>query len=531
MRWTLSLAGLGLLFLAVACLYAERRKASQWANRTADSVHQILSSHSRASADRIEKILAKTDQEAGRILERTKKKSRGYVSAPELNEPELPKWLISAGKKIRAAGTEESPELESALADFLKGAARLGVKNVHSKTYLLVKGRSEDGEAFAAVYDPAVLFSDLDISGEVRTWLVMDDGTVAYHSQPRFLGSNAANLRPVAMGLEGLAEQRKISFMEKYQGMDGKASMGSWSTVPSLGLLVGSEWSKASAPLAFPSAFLTGAFLAAILGALALGLSLRPHGRSQSESEPLFDTKRLDQDALDYLASVKGAAEQAIAFAGEQEKVAQEAVRQRGVVAGQLRFARWKLGVLEEFQDKVLGQATGKQVWESLARLFAESTPGLVVVLYRYASSTYSLVPESLWSSYELEDHAKSYLCDARIFIGKPQFIRTLTETEAFDRWNKARQRHMPLHLTEFRAHPIELAGTPKGLVLVAFDRRMNAEGELEEAFALHEALLRRATSFCDTKERLLQFTDAKGTAGQALASASNDARGESRPT
>lgn len=532
MRGPIAILGGFFLVCSAGLIYAERKSGAELSQAAEESVRQLLISHNASAATQAEAQIQRGVRDAAAALQRVKKKPKGRAYAGDLTliEPEAPKWVWSHAKRVKAAGLPEFPELESALQDFGEGPLRMQGRQFGNKFYLFVKG-GPDSDVFAAAYEPEGLFSDFGSTGGVRTWVILEDGYVAFHTQPRFLGSNATNLRPVAGGLRALAEGRSHAFAEKYLSLDGKNSLGAWSALPRQGLLVGSEWTKSASPVS-ASFYAWAALATAVLGAFALGFAVSSGQAPVEKAEPIFEVEsRLDQDALDYLATVKGSAEQAIEYAKEQEKIALEASRQRGIVAGQFRFLEWKLRFLEDFQEQVLVNATGKQVWPALGRLIAERTPGLIVNVYRYAPSTFSLVPEALATSLDLDKSAEAYFTDARIFIGTPHLIRSVLNTEAFERWNRARERHMPLHATEFRFFPLEYGGGLKGLILIAFDSGMNRDSELEEAFSLHEALIARASSFCDSLGRLLQSSHAKGTSGATVAGASNDARGQPRPS
>ena len=129
-----------------------------------------------------------------------------------------------------------------------------------------------------------------------------------------------------------------------------------------------------------------------------------------------------------------------------------------------------------------------------------------------------------------LADHALAYLRDARIFIGNPNFLLSVLKTEAFAKWNRARERHMPLHLTDFRVFPFSAQGM-KGALMAIFDERLNRDGELEDVLLLAEQLVRRTGTFCDSLTPLLQSSYAKANAGTPLASAPNGAGNRPRPS
>lgn len=524
MKKTWIIIGGGLLTLSAFLFYAERNQAALREDSASEAVEQVLRAQNTSLQPKVEYALTKADRDASNIYLRTKKKARGrsFLSDPSLAEPEAPKWIIVGDKKVRSADVSQDSLLEEALADHLEKGPKLALHSANGKYFLFIKGEAE-GENFVSAYDPAAFFSVFRSSDGIRVWLVQKDGTILFHPLPRFIGTNAANLRPVAAGIQALESGATTIFTQKYLGLEGKEAMGAWSGISEFDLLIGSEWPK---PMKAESkTFLWYALFTGLCGAFFFGLAFSAQ-REVSAAEPEeFNPVNLDDKAMEYLSSLKSSTDQAIHLAQEQETMAREATAERGEAMNRLRFLEWKLKFLEEYMDKILAADTGKQVWSSLAELYAERFP-IAVTMYRYSQSTFSLVPESVSSALQLPDHAMAYLADARIFIGNPNLIQNTLGSEAFSRWNKVRNRHMPLHQTEFRIFPISSAGALRGMLLVMFDQRMNLEGELEESFELFNTLVQRTSSFCDTQGPLLQFPYAKGSSGASLASAPNNPRG-----
>lgn len=523
MRKPIVLLGIGLLSLSGLLFYAEHKDGLSRSAEGVDAIEQVLKGQNQAFAGRIVESLDRADRDALLALQRWKKKAKiqSFLSDTALTEPDAPKWIVVAGRRIRAAGVSDDALLEDALERHAGAARRLSLYHSRGKYFLFVSGKV-DGQDYGAAYAPDAFFSSFRSEDGIKVWLALDDGTVLYHPLHRFIGSNASNLKPVAAGLKELASGGAASFTRGYLGLEGKDTFGAWTPLPAYGLLVGSEWPRDPGASAPSSIFFWMALTTFFAGAALLGWSWRP-ARAREAEERLFDETRLDDDAMEYLEEARASAAQAIQIAKDRDLALMDTRREREEILARRGALEWKIGALEEFQERILPQFTGKQVWSEVAELVARRSPGLSLVFYRYSPSSFSLVPESAHGVDGLPESALAYLRDARIFIGNPSYLNQLLTTEAFQRWNSKRDRYMPLHQTEFRVYPIQCAGV-KGAVLAHFDRRMNSEGELEAALELLGSLLARTATFCDSLSHLLQSLYAKGSAWQTVASASNDA-------
>jgi hypothetical protein len=523
------------LLIAGTLFYAERKREEGQDSAVSSTMEKVLRAESRSIASRLEEVALKADRDALVTAARHRKKPpmRSFLSDTSLAEPDAPKWVIVAGRRIRAAGLLDDALLEDGLEAHLEKKERFALHVSRGKYYLFVKGTLATGQPYASAYAPESFFSAFQAGEGLRVWIAGRDGTVIFHPLHRFIGSNVSNLRPVASGLQRLAAGRSEQFTEKYLGIEGKDALGSWTTLPAQGLLVASEWPRepvnaAGSTLLQRFSLFFGALGFALLGA---ALGARTAARRQVVAPaPLFDLNRLDDDALEYLESAKASADQAIELAKAQEAEASKARRERSRMAGQSRHLESKLAILESFQDRVLPKITGKQVWAELASMMAESAPGLTIVVYRYSPSSFSLVPEACFDGASLADNALAYLRDARIFIGNPNLLPTVLKTEAFAKWNRTRERHMPLHRTDFRVFPFAAQGS-KGALVAVYDERINEDGELDDTFLLMDQLVRRAGTFCDSLTPLLQSSYAKANAGPTLASAPNGAGNRPRPS
>ncbi len=540
------------LLLASLCFYAGHKRAEGQLDAASSAVEKVLKAESRSLGSRIDEALFKADRDALVTGTRWRKKPpmRTYTSDVALAEPESPKWVIVAGRRIRAAGLLDDPLLEDALDAHLAKADRFALYGSHGKYYLFVRGNLTTGQPYAAAYDPAAFFSAFQAGDGLRVWIAGRDGTVLFHPLQRFIGSNVANLRPVAAGLLKLSSGNASEFTQRYLGLEGREALGSWTVLPSQGLLVSTEWPRDIA--ASSSGTLLG-WLATFFGAAGcalLGGAIFRRGETSEVSvreEPIFDVQRLDDDAMEYLERAKSSADEALEFARAQEASAAHARSDRSRLAAEARRLERKLALLEAFQDRVLPQLTGKQVWSELGKLLSESAPGITVAVYRYSPSSFSLVPEACFDGAALADDALAYLRDSRIFIGNPNLLPQVLETEAFAKWNRTRERHMPMHHTEFRVFPFATRSGPaatkdqsnppvKGAILAIFDERVNSGGELEEAFQLAEQLVHRTSKFCDSLTPLLQSQYAvksatSAHAGTSLAGAPNGVGNRPRPS
>jgi hypothetical protein len=530
----LILFGSALVGLSALCFYAEHKRQEGIEDAASSAVQRLLQAESRSLEGRLDEALLKADRDALNASTRWKKKSsqRGYASDIGLAEPDMPRWLVVGGKKVRAAGLVDDALLEDALEAHAAKGERFSLYSSKGKFFLFVRGSLVSGERYAAAYSPEAFFLPFQTGEGLRIWAVNTDGTVLYHPLQRFIGSNAANLRPVAAAIQKLAEGRATEFSQRYLGLEGKTALGAWSVMPGQGLVMASEWphepgAAARFGLFFWVAMLLGAGGFALVGA---AMAPRAAGGEAEGGGRIFDLARLDEDAMEYLEQAKAAAEKAVEFAKEQEKSAEQARKDRSRALMEVRQLEARIARAGAFQERILPHLTGKQVWVELGRMLQESAPGLTVIVYRYSTSTFSLVPETLLEGPQLEAEARVFLRDTRIFLGNLSYLPTLLKTEAFAKWNRTRERHMTLKRCGFRVIPYHGLGV-KGALLAVFDERLNQYGELDEAFAASEAMVQRTGTFCDSLTPLIQSIHAKGNAGTPLAGAANSTGNRPRPS
>lgn len=532
MRKTLTILSVGLLALSATLFYAEHKQALGRVESVGEAIEGVLRAQNQSLAGRIFDGIQRADRDALATLHRWRKKARArsFLSDTALAEPDAPKWSIVAGRRVRAAGVLDDALLEDALDAHLTASEPLALYAAKGKYYLFIKGMAE-GQPYASAYVPEAFFAAFRSADGIRAWMVLRDGSIVYHPLSRFIGSNGANLRPVAAGIQELAAGGSAPYSQRYLGLEGRDALGAWTPLPSYGLLVGSEWPKAPEPSFSATALYWLAILTGGAGLLLLG-GIFGSSRPQPVAQPrLFDEGRLDDEALEYLEQARHSASEALDFAQNQERLASEARREKNEVLSETGELQWRLDLLEEYQSRVLPLAGGKDIWKELARLVALRAPGLSISVYRYSPTSFSLVPEGIFTLLDLPDHALTHLRDSRIFLGNPQLMGNLLATEGFRKWDQQRQKQMPRFEADFRAYPVEGGQFGKGLLLVFFDRRFNQGGELAAALNLFETLYSRTVTFCERLGRLIQSSYAQGSAWKAVASSADDARNRPRPT
>jgi hypothetical protein len=515
--------------------FAESKRASSQDSASLSAIEDVLKAQNQSLAGRMFEGLSRADQDAQALLVRwrAKPKIRSYLADTGLAEPDAPKWSIVAGRRIRAAGVIDDALLEDALDAHQSAADRLALYQSKGKYYLFIRGLVE-GQPYASAYTPEAFFATFRSADGIRAWLALRDGTVIFHPIFRFIGANASNMKPIAAGIQELSKGSSAPFTSRYLGLEGSEALGALTPLPSFGVLVASEWPKIPDTGNQSSALSWFAFGSGALSLLALGFAMG--SGKQAPSEPrarLFDESRLDEDAMEYLEEVKASAQQAVELAAARGREAEDAYRERHEALESVGGLEWRARVIDDYLERVLPKATGQQVWDALSHVISSQAPEISVLVYRYSNSSFSLVPARLQSRAELPESAQAYMKDARIFIGDPKLLDNLTRTEAFQRWNKTRERHMPLQQTEFRVHSLGATptGTLKGAMVLFFDERLNSGGELNASLRLFEMLIRRTATFCDSIQPLLQSTNANGSSRPAVASAPNEPRNRPRPS
>ncbi|MGZ3696434.1 MAG: hypothetical protein ACXVBL_19300, partial [Bdellovibrionota bacterium] len=387
--------------------YAERKRAEGEDSLASKAVEEVLTSQNHSLSKRLEESLEKADSVAAQASLRWRKKAkmRSFFTDTAMAEPGAPKWIIVGGRRVRAAGVIDNALLEDALEAHLAGSARVGLFASKGKYFLFIKGLA-DGQPYASAYVPEEFFSDLRSTEGIRDWLALADGTIVYHPLHRFIGSNSANLRPVAAGIQEMNAGKSSSFTARYLGLEARPALGAWSTLPKLGLLAASEWPKDPGVLSQTSFLYWLALLVGAAGIFLFGFSGAKESKPEAAKETDFDFGRFDKDALEYLENVKNSADRAVSYAKQQEAVANKAREERVATSVRAFYLERRLDLLNRFEDTILPQATGKHVWSELGALLADFSPGITTVTYRYSPSSFSLVPESVSTRSNLPDNA-----------------------------------------------------------------------------------------------------------------------------
>lgn len=509
------------LLASAAVFYAEHNRRQVAQKESLQSIEQILAAQNSAVAGRVSTTLQRGERDALLVLQRWKKKGklRSFLSDTSLTEPDLPKWIIVAGRRVRAAGVMGDALLEDALEAHLQGDAILNLYSSKNKYYLFIKG-GVDGTDFAAAYDPEAFFSSFRSDQGTRLWLTLGDGTVIYHPLHRFIGSNASNLRPVAAGMKELASKRPHSFNGSYLGIEAKQTVGAWSSIPELSLLVGTEWPSRMDFTASSAGISWIGFLCLFLAGIFLGLAWKKS--EEPKKERIFEENRLDDEAMEYLEQVRASAALAHDLAQQKEKETEIYAQLKGEAVAEKSAIAWKLSLLE---DVLALPLAGRQVWADFARLWAERCPGVSVAYYRFSPSTYSLVPESVYSAESAG--IQSFLRETRIYLGSESHLPKVVHTESFRQW-KAKLPGSAQNF--FQVIPVKAAEGNKGALLIFHHENLNRNGEINGSLSYFQDLAARIQGFCDSFGQLLQSSNAKGNSPH-LAGAANQIRNQPRPS
>jgi hypothetical protein len=223
----LRITAISLVVLSGLLFYAERKRAEGEDSLATKAVEEVLISQNHSLGKRVEESLNRADVVAAQTSLRWRKKAkmRSFLTDTAMAEPGAPKWVIVGGKRIRAAGVIDNALLEDALEAHLSGALRVALFPSKGKNFLFVRGTA-DGQPYASAYVPEEFFSDLRSTEGIRDWLALADGTIVYHPLNRFIGSNSANLRPVAAGIQEINNGKSTSFTARYLGLEAKPASG-----------------------------------------------------------------------------------------------------------------------------------------------------------------------------------------------------------------------------------------------------------------------------------------------------------------
>ncbi len=162
------------------------------------------------------------------------------------------------------------------------------------------------------------------------------------------------------------------------------------------------------------------------------------------------------------------------------------------------------------FMERTAETANGKQVWRELAKLISDRLPGASVVVYRFSSTSFSLVPEYSVGLDSFEESAKKYLDDARIFVGSLSEMEHLVQTQAFKNWDRQRQRYMRIHDVNIQFLPFGANSANSGCLAVLLEKSLNENSVNSEYWDFFHLLIRYASWLYDSRQALLQSKNEK---------------------
>lgn len=531
LRSPLFLAALGAFLAATIFIFAEQHSRDRVTLQTEKDLEQVILAQNQFLSSRVIEGLQRAERDALLVLQknRKKEKTKTYQSDTFLSEPDLPKWILVSGFRFRAAGTEPDALLEESLSRHLQGDLPLALVSAKNKYYLLIKG-VVGGNGFASAYEPEKFFSNFKIESGTRVWITLADGTVIYHPLPRFIGTNASNLKPVAAGIKELAEGRPNTFRGSYLGIEAKETIGVWSALPSHQILVGNEWTHPSPQLAL-GRFGFFAFAFIFIGALCLGLVFRK--KASGPQEQSFPEHLLDHEIRDYVESVRSLADRARLHAELKEKEVLDFRNEIAQTKAYQRDLEWKLNLHRDFLDLMVAS---DNPWRDFLHFSKKHFSIFSLVLFRYSGTSYSLVldqmemdPGLLWVEGK-KTALQDFLLGGRIYLGDAKLLASLANTESFKAWTR-KWVALEGKSREFVPYQIRsLKGEPYCLLL-SFESSLNRSGELKKTVEIWEELLIRDQGFCDSFGQLLQLKHAQFTQTTGLSSTKDSFRNQPRPS
>ena len=509
----------GLLFAAAGSylVFAAHQKYDS----ASEPIRGALLKQSSALVTVVDQAFFAAEQRSQEIVLRHMRKDP--ATATVLSHWDSPRVILSGDEKIKAA-------------DFLLDAPLLGALEAHRRSenqhalysrngtqFVLVRGEVQ-GKAYAAAFLNDALFSGLGVGEAMRVWVASSSGNLLYHSVKRLIGSQVANLRPIASGAEMISHSEAKNLVSTYTGFEGGNTLGAWSVIPKRNLIIGTEWSGRIGPDAtLDVPFFIGAILIA-LGFFLLGMVIRRRNKKITERFK-FDPARLDDDVIEYLEENQKATEAAVDYARSKDGKIKQLEEQVYTLSAAQNELEWRLSCYESLMETAAGVASHKQVLRGLTDVIAKRVLGAPIVQYRFSSTSYSLVPEYLAGGGHLSDEARQFLSEARIFIGNFRAVHTLKELPLFQKWNEKRLGYMGVD-AEPLILPLEGGAGTSGAMLILLPKGANDHGELNDAISFFHSLIKSAVWLCDTKRHLLQSSNAKPSSWSAMASSSDSTRG-----
>lgn len=511
MRWYRLLLAFGFLLAGAICIFDGQAKQAGGLEDTG-SLHLLESlarSANQAARNSIEARFRGIDDLPNDII--TKWQKRDYTYQTLLNSAQAPDIILMNGKRIRASTFKYEPEFLESLEEFGKeNGSKFDIRPFGNSYFLYWRGYFK-GEPYVSAYTVDKFFRGLGNNPALQTWIANADGKIFYHSSTRFLGESAANLKPIASGSASLQQGKELELFEKFISTDSQEIWGAWSTLPSLQLIVATEWrggSVVGSEHTPPWNWFGGLFIFFAIASFFASLS-KKRGETNTEDNssvaPAPEMPEYVQHQLEVLRL-------------ERDKSFQEIARLRA----------WQ--ELDLVWQRLFELDTGKQVWSALLDfIFAQAGIG-ALVFYRFSHTTCSLVPEETRGMESFDVVAQRYWKDARIFIGSLRHLEDVESTEAFRKWNLSRSRFMPGTSDAFVFIPINENRSLRGCICLYLPDETQKPA-LEAKYELLKSLIKRTTYLYDLKQRLLELKDAKPSRRSSLEGKTNNPRSESRPS
>lgn len=532
MRSPFLFTAIGAFLAAILFIVAEQHSRVQASLQTEKALEQVILAQNQFLSSRVVEGLQKAERDALLVLQKNRKnqKTKLFQSDTFLSEPELPKWILVSGYRFRAAGIEPDSLLEEALAKHMLGDLPLALVAAKNKNYLLVKG-VVGGNGFASAYDPEKFFSYFKIDSGTRVWITLADGTVVYHPVPRFIGSNASNLKPVAAGMKELIEGRPHTFRGTYLGLEAKEAIGVWSALPSHQILVGNEWTHPTPNISL-GRFGFFALLATFFGALSLGLLFRKKEDS-TQQQTEFPEHLLEHEIRDYVESMRSVADRARLHADLKDRELAELQNKTVQVGMMSKELDWKLEVHKNFLDLMVASA---EPWNDFLLFSRKHFPLFSLLLFRYSPTSFSLVADEIEVDANIlrkegkATELSSFLATGRIYLGSNKALQSLAHTESFRSWTR-KWVSLEGNSREFVPYQVRSLNGEQFCLLVSFESSLNRSGELKKSLEIWEELLIRNQGFCDSFSQLLQSKYAKVLGELGLPAKENLSRNQPRPS
>ena len=503
--------GLGFAIAGIYLIIAAHQKFGS----SSDPIQAALLRQNSALITAVDQTFFRAEQRVQEVVLRNLRKDP--ATATILAQPDSPRIILFGNEKIKASDFLLDAQLLRALEEHSHAAEKYKTYSRDGIQFILVRGEVQN-QSYAAAFTDDALFQDLGVGEAMRFWIASSSGELLFHSVKRLMGSQVANLLPVASGAEMLAKQEQRNLVSHYTGFEGGEALGAWSVVPKRNLVLGVEWAGAfgrDPTLDIP--FFAGVVLVG-LGCFLLGFTFRRRNKKTTERFQ-FDPASLDEDVVAYLEENRAATEEAIAFAQKKESELRDLDKKLSELGAAQNELEWRLGCYEGLLEQAAKNG-GKQRLRGLAEVISKRILGSPVVLYRFSPTSFSLVPEWISGEDRLSAEVKEFLSDSRIFLGNFRLIGGIEQVSAYQNWNQTRTKYSA-EKTEPVFLPMDADGF-RGAMMVLLPEGANEHGELNEALNFFRQLVQTSAWLCDTKQQLIQSRNDSKHFGTALASTPN---------